>query len=77
MSKETDTCEVRTRIPKSVYKDLTEYAYDSGLSVNEAVKQLILTYVENKNAMRILETVIESEKTTDPEKIEETEPEEE
>ena len=61
MSKTENTC-VRTRIPESVYKDLAEYAYDSGLSVNEAVKQLILTYVENKNAMRILDAVVESEK---------------
>ena len=53
MPKPENTCEVRTRIPESIYKEFTAFAEDSGLSVNDATEQLIINYVEKMIALKL------------------------
>ena len=68
MYKTENTCEVRTRIPESIYKEFTAFAEDSGLSVNEATAQLIINYVEKWIALNLEDFEDDLEDFEEPEK---------
>ena len=73
MSKTENTCEVRTRIPESIYKEFTAFAEDSGLSVNEATAQLIINYVEKWIALNLEDFEQPEKEPVEPKEHEEVE----